>query len=459
MSNEVNSLVPLSAAAPAVSSSSASSFLSASSSRSPLYRDALASVLAFLSLRELAAALTVNKEWSAAVLSMRPALLTADVTFSHVPALASSPLRRHVGELGQMNEDCEHKLWLSSNELSVLFHALPQLPSLNAAVQPGDAPLLFPARLQRLNMRVLNPPEGSEWVNAVVESIGQLQQLHTLCLDLQHAVASLSSLQRLPLLREFHLTCPIPNPRQTAVELRALPWLHRLYIYAAASPSAHGNALFTALLRDPPEQDLSTLKWRDFSINTLFFTNEVTPLLARLPSLERLEITVSRCTRFDFLATLPRLTTLELSLWRMQVDAWRNLLAVFTSHGVTRLQTLALTGGPCTSDELRQLLSHTPSLTCIVLHSLSAVDSLAFFRQLPTLAATLTRLTVECTISWGLTAADLPPLHALRQLRELRLLRWTDMEADGFAKMDIAPFDLRPCSVLPQLEVFEWTTR
>jgi hypothetical protein len=48
---------------------------------------------------------------------------------------------------------------------------------------------------------------------------------------------------------------------------------------------------------------------------------------------------------------------------------------------------------------------------------------------------------------WHLTAADLPPLLALQQLRELRLIQWPDLEQ--------RPFEQRPCAVLPHLEVFE----
>jgi hypothetical protein len=445
----------------AASSSFAATFTSAS--RTPLYRDALGSVLSFLTLRELAAALAVNQEWAAAVQSIRPAMLIADIPSARLNGLLSSRLRRHVGELGKLDGDCEHKLWLWCHDLPFLSQALPQLLSLNArlTVLSIDAPLLFPARLQRLDMRVLNPSDSPALPNAVVESIGQLSHLHKLYLDLEHAgVASLSPLQQLSLLRDVHLSSPIPNPRQSAIELRALPWLHRLYIHTAESPVSHGNALFMALLQEDPSESapLSALQWRDFSLSSLDFTDELTSLLSRLPSLERLEITVSRCTHFAFLSSLPQLTTLEMSAWWMPEDAWRNMLAVFTSNGVTRLQTLQMTGGPCTSDELRQLLSHTPSLTSLRLNSLCDVDSLSFFLQLPTLAATLTRLTVEGTIPWGLTAADLPPLHTLRQLRELRLIRWPDMEENNYATMDLAPFQQRPCSVLPHLTVFEWKT-
>jgi hypothetical protein len=106
----------------------ASSLLHSSS----LYRDALGSVLSFLTLRELAAALAVSKEWSAAILSMRPAMLTADISSGRLNGLLSSRVRRHVGELGRLNGDCEHKLWLWCHDLPFLSRALPQLLSLNA---------------------------------------------------------------------------------------------------------------------------------------------------------------------------------------------------------------------------------------------------------------------------------------------------------------------------------------
>jgi hypothetical protein len=186
------------------------------------------------------------------------------------------------------------------------------------------------------------------------------------------------------------------------------------------------------------------------------FTDELTPLLLRLPLLERLEAHLSSCTRCDFLTALPRLTDLDVEVAYMRADAWRNLLGVFTSDGLTRLRALKLDGSRCTSDDLMQLLSHTPALTSLVLCALPQVSSLPFLRQLPKLAETLTQLTMECDASWRLTAADLLPLHALQQLRELRLLNWPSEEPDVLTAADRAPFEQRPCTVLPHLELFEW---
>jgi hypothetical protein len=201
------------------------------------------------------------------------------------------------------------------------------------------------------------------------------------------------------------------------------------------------------------------LRWRYFDINTLKFTDELTPLLLRLPSLERLDADLSRCSRFEFLAALPRLTHLHLSLWDIEAPEWRNLLGVFTSDGLARLHTLHLFGGPCSDYDLVKLLSHIPTLTRLSLCELVEVDSLAVFRQLPKLADTLTQLMVQSWRQWRLTAYDLRQLLALQQLRVLRLLDWPKAETDRLTAADRAPFEQRPCAVLPHLELFQWTPR
>jgi hypothetical protein len=434
----------------------------AAPSRSPLYRDALSSVLSFLSLHELAAVLSVNKEWSAAVQTMRPAMLTADIFAKELDGMLASRLRRHVGELGKWDERCEYKLSLQSNELPPLTRALPQLVSLSGMLSLVDDALpVFPSQLQRLHVRLRNSASGLP-VNAtqLLAAIGQLHQLHTLRLRMfqNQADLSLRALQQLPLLRDLHVAASIASVAQFAADMRALPWLHRLRIGTAEGGQTQLVALLHALLGDVPEEELRTLQWRDFTLDGFVFTDELTPLLLRLPLLERLSACLSRCTRFDFLTALARLTQLELHLRYMKTDAWRSLLGVFTSDGLTRLHTLALRQAPCSSDELVQLLSHTPSLTSFVFDRLPDVRWLSFFSQLPTFANTLTQLTVECDIHYSLGAAVLPSLYVLQQLRELRLRNWPEFASVRLTVADRAPFQQRPCIVLPQLEVFEWTT-
>jgi len=321
--------------------------------------------------------------------------------------------------------------------------------------------LLFLPPLQRLNILLVGLKyDENDTAAALLTAIGQLQQLHTLHLNMRYEVGSLAPLQRLSLLRDLELHMPFPlRLEQFVAELRALHWLHRLHIHPPfTADQAPLASLITALLRDAPEEELRVLQWRDFCIVYLEFTDELTPLLLQLPLLERLEADLSSCTRFDFLAALPRLTHLELSVYYMKAAAWTNLLDVFTSDGLTRLRALKLDSSPCTSDDLTQLLSHTPSLTSLVFSVPRAVRSLSFFHQLPKLAHSLTHLTVACDKRWPLTAADLPPLHSLQKLRMLRLLHWPRTEPHRLTVADRAPFEQRPCAVLPRLELFEWTT-
>jgi hypothetical protein len=421
-------------------------------------------VLSFLSLGELAAALAVNKEWAAAVLSMRSAMLLADIgRCAELNGLLSSRLRHHVGQLSQTDAFNEPTLSLSSNDLVMVSIALPQLRSLSArlSVGPGVPPLEFPAQLQQLSMSLDHSRhDASRIKTTLLSSIGRLEQLHTLHLWVpQRAPTSLVMLQQLPLLRDLYLNMWFRDSEvQLATELRALPWLHRLRIDSPSDFSqAPRVALWNALLADAPEEQLCALQWRDCTIVDFAFTDELTPLLCRLPLLERLQADFARCSRFDFLAALPHLTHLALRLWSVDDDDWSNLLGVFTSDGLTRLRALKVYSGPCSSDDLMLLLSHTPSLTSLTLCLLDEVSTLSLFGQLPKLAETLMQLTIECRRSWRLTAADLPHLLSLQQLRTLRLLNWSSEKANRLTVADRAPFEQRPCAVLPHLEEFEWT--
>jgi hypothetical protein len=445
-----------------------SAAVSASASSSPrLDRDALGSVLSFLSLRELAAALSVHKDWIVAVQSMRSAMLTSNISNKELDTLlllsSPPPLLRHVGQLGQRTDRGSYNLSLRARQVSALVHAFPQLHSLAFCLElpPAPEPLLlnFPLGLQRLSLSVVNSSNALKArATVLLTSIGQLSQLVSLRLELRHEqLMSLAPLQQLPLLRNLDLQASsFPHMESRAAELRALPWLHRLHVeplvfsYFQEAPHV---PLFTVLLRDAPEEELRALQWRDCDFDRVPFNDELAPLLLRLPMLERLKGNFLECTHFDWLAALPRLTHLELQLWSLPKLAWQNLLAVFTSNGLTRMHALDLHGGSCTVDDLAQILSHTPSLTTLGLVDLREVTSLSFFRELPKLAETLTQLTVKCHNVCAWTAADLQPLLVLQQLRELRLYEWPK----ALTAVDSAPFEQRPCIVLPQLEVFEWT--
>jgi hypothetical protein len=396
---------------------------------------------------------------------MRPAMLTADILSDGLAALLSSRLRRHVGQLGQSTGRGPHKLSVLPSQLPVLCHAVPQLRALNACLRvlsDSDTPVsLFPAQLRRLNLHIFNAPfVSNDRAVALLASIGQLPQLHTLRLELRHGEVSVASLQRLPLLRELHLSVSFRNAAQFAADLRALPWLQRLRFEMSRHSPTHAQrcALFTALLRDAPEEELRALQWRDFTIVGLHLTDELTPLLLRLPLLERLEANLSRCTRFDFFPSLSHLTHVELDLYGLPKGPWWRLLSVLTSDGMARMQSQELRNVECSDDDLTNLLSHTPSLSSLslTLDELSAVTALSFFHALASVSPTLTHLTLKCLYAWRLNSADLPLLFGLPHLRVLRLLDW-DPDTLTTDHEQFAPFQRRPCVVLPQLEVFEWT--
>jgi hypothetical protein len=209
----------------------------------------------------------------------------------------------------------------------------------------------------------------------------------------------LAPLRQLPLLRDLELCVFFGDfVSQFAADLRALHWLHRLHVDGTVlgTSRAEPAALLHALLPADPKEQLCALQWRQFDVAGLAFTDELTPSLLRLPSLERLEADLSSCTGFDFLSALPRLTSLDVRSSWMNDSAWSNLLGVFVSDGLAHLHTLQLRGGPCTSNDLAQLLSRTPALTSLTLDELKEVSSLFFFRRLPKLAETLRHLTVDC---------------------------------------------------------------
>jgi hypothetical protein len=212
--------VSSSAAAPAAAASSSSASVSDAPSNSTplLYRDALTSVLSFLSLSELAAVLSVNKEWSAAVQSMRPSMLPVHISSDELTALLSSRLRRHVGAIIQQ---VDRPLSLQPGHLATLTHAFPQLQSLSATLllRPGVKPLLLPPQLQCLKLVVEHPhlvfAGRVPALDALLAAVSELQQLHTLQLRMpRHADASsFALLQQLPLLRDLELDVAVPKMR------------------------------------------------------------------------------------------------------------------------------------------------------------------------------------------------------------------------------------------------------
>jgi len=237
-----------------------------------------------------------------------------------------------------------------------------------------------------------------------------------------------------------------PYARQAikAEHLAALHCLQQL-------PAAGKGSWFSTLPAAPVQQ----LQLRSLAFGYWNPRDQHTPLLCALPALERLELRVGHLTDFAWLAALPALRHLSLHMGELDAAAWTALLSVFTSDGLARLCSLKLSFGPCNSADLALLLPHLPRLERLDLDLLQNVDSLTFL-ELPSLARSLTHLTVRSHYEQRLTAEHLQSLLGLQQLQHLRLLQYDRDAPDALTAEHLAPFEERPCRVLPQLRVFEW---
>jgi hypothetical protein len=109
-----------------------------------LYRHALESIFAFVSLRELASVLRVSKGWATAMRTMRPldAKIDSMPDKSHLLPLCMSPLARHVGSL---------TVPLSPSTLYAVSRHCINLHTLDCLLQESfPAPLAFPPQLRVL---------------------------------------------------------------------------------------------------------------------------------------------------------------------------------------------------------------------------------------------------------------------------------------------------------------------
>jgi len=282
----------------------------------------------------------------------------------------------------------------------------------------------------------------------VLPAVVSLQQLQSLSLRPLSGTTSLAPLRRLPLLRALQVRNVVGCSDSLLADLRALDQLEELQFNVHRKDE---DNWFSTLLA-PSAQPL---QWRSLSFGNWEPNDDVGPLLCALPALERLELYVHRLTAFAWLAALPALRHLSLAMWMLDDAPWAALLSVFTSGGLARLCSLTLSLGPCSCADLARLLPHLPQLERLELDSLEHVNSLAFL-ELPSLANSLTHLTVRGHYEQRLNTAHLPSLLSLQRLQELRMLQWVNDAPDALTVQHRAPFEERPCRVLPELRVFEW---
>jgi len=365
-----------------------------------------------------------------------------------VASLLKSPaLARHVGHLGES----------TFNRLSLPLPALnqlcPQLRTLHCCIVSfacSEVGLTLPPGLRQLHVRLAGAELPHCLSAAVLPAIASLEQLHSLSLYPVSGTVSLAPLRQLPLLRTLHLHGLDSCSDSLLADLRALGQVKELELEMSGT---NDDSWFSTLLAPLGQQQPP--QWRSLSFSSWEPNDDVAPLLCTLPALERLEVRVRRLSVFTWLSALPALRHLHLVMWKFDDAPWAALLSVFTSGGLARLCSLKLSLGPCSRTDLSRLLPHLPQLERLELELLQRVASLAFL-ELPSLARSLTYLTVCDHYDQRLCGAHLSSLLGLQRLRDLRLLQWAKEAPNALTAEQRAPFEERPCRVLPELQVFEW---
>ena len=142
-----------------------------------IYRHALESIFAMLELADLSRILAVSRSWSAAVRSMAPISGSIERNDSGsidqnrphplppVESIIASPLLRHLTAIHISEGD----RWAppTNASLALLSQHAPNLSSLRCElILTQNEPLVFPAKLQSLNLRLLG-----EYTDAVIDGV------------------------------------------------------------------------------------------------------------------------------------------------------------------------------------------------------------------------------------------------------------------------------------------------
>lgn len=363
-----------------------------------LYRHALESIFAFLSLADLSRVSSVSRSWFGAVRSM--ASIGAAVTRSTArpSVIAASGLVSHVSQFGALGFS-SHSL-LDSTELFVLSRSFGSLTALGCSiVMPPSAPLVFSHKLRQVWIELLGVRAAPELIPEVITTLIHLPVLVGLAFRF---AAFLPELSFSPLLGAASLRALRLDPAFTSQpsaeqidQLRLLGHLQTMAISKLISAS------LCSLLRTPHQ-----LQWQQ--IHRVRSVDEIaSAALSSLQSLTCLE--ADACSSLAFLPSLTRLRDLEL-----RVDSSVALPASMVAAGLascTELSTLLLTA-PVTSVEMRVILDSLPLLTDLTLHG-CRIHSVAFFREVDwSRRIALRRLTISHSTSQLWLPVECPHLPA-----------------------------------------------
>ena len=387
---------------------------------SKLYAHALHCIFAFLSLAELAAVVQVSKKWCAAVGSVGPAQIGQNCHDQD-----RSPLPRHHSALTR------HIYSLILVNLSTMEHSVPQLPNLRSlqAWIPADGPTVFrfPPRLQTLILSLDKPLSAAE-TNAILTAVALLQdlkefELRPYSIDGIAPDVNFALLHPAPKLTHFLIQCPMRChvawdgicywTDQQVADLRALP---HLTILPCVSRHCHRDVIIR-LLQRPGQPAWTSI---GSTAGVLLVDTVLCDLLRTLTSVTELRVIYDAEgeQHQSFLTPLVNLTDLQLSDYsRHSIPGPALLQSLLGLQQLTRL----VLDSQLDSNDMAQLLPHLPRLTELSLLRRSRIHSLQFLAAAPSLANTLTRLTIEAPI-----IHEPQHLHGLKALTHLIIRSETD---------------------------------
>jgi hypothetical protein len=390
---------------------------------SQLCRDVRECIADFMYVQDLAALMSVNKEWQDVIVCMPCSHLMFESNSVEVRLhMMHARLSRHISGIAS-------HVPVSMMEMSLYFFRMPHLTFLEVTLDEDALVMQLPTQLQVLALRYPSTTSmRTTGFQSAVHAIGKLRHLRELKLVAQSSVQSvdLSPLTNALALKELtldtHYACTIAQAQQLCL-MRALCHIQ-----------LDSECPLDVLFANP--QQFRRLQSLACKIND----DETAAIICQFPSLTQLTLQSGQCTHTDFLRHLPALTSLSLKfLHNDLLDTSRIATAL---QSCTRLRELTLDGSggfDITSEQLASCVQRMSQLYSLKLFHCKALRSLSFLLSANTLRSTLAILHLG-PCDRRIPLADLRHVRVLCHLCELSLDTHTfDIRIDEYDVVALLP--------------------